>query len=132
MLRRVSFAAPALALTIALGGCMATETLSINPFAKRSILQDAGAETASLSPVTGSSLGKRAVVRLAPDFTVAGVQLSPVYAESLPGWRTERHGDALEAFLDYTNSDVVLSGLAKGNLDMDYVARVCVASGVCG
>ena len=94
MLRRVSFVAPALALTIALGGCMATETLSINPFAKRSILQDAGAETASLSPVTGSSLGKRAVVRLAPDFTVAGVQLSPVYAESLPGWRTERHGDA--------------------------------------
>ena len=87
MLRRVSFVAPALALTIALGGCMATETLSINPFAKRSILQDAGAETASLSPVTGSSLGKRAVVRLAPDFTVAGVQLSPVYAESLPGWR---------------------------------------------
>lgn len=132
MLRRVSFAAPALALTIALGGCMATETLSINPFAKRSILQDAGAETASLAPVSGSgsSLGKRSVVRLAPDFTVAGVQLSPVHAESLPGWRTERHGDALAAFrqscavIAQRNADAPLSPSALGGTVGDW-AEVC-------
>ena len=94
MLRRMSFLAPALALTIGLGGCMATETLSINPFAKRGIIRDAGAETASLNPVRTPSLSTRAVVRLAPDITVAGMQLSRVHAESLPGWKTERHGDA--------------------------------------
>ncbi|RZO32186.1 MAG: murein transglycosylase [Rhodospirillaceae bacterium] len=98
MLRRMSFLAPALALTIGLGGCMATETLSINPFAKRGIIRDAGAETASLNPVRTPSLSTRAVVRLAPDITVAGMQLSRVHAESLPGWKTERHGDALAAF----------------------------------
>ena len=90
--------------------CQATESVSANA---GSTFRDRGLsinsiQTAARTPSAGFSTSRtsanlvsaRTVVRTGSDVEVAGLTLSPVQAQSLPGWMTERHGDALEAFLE--------------------------------
>jgi len=90
--------------------CQATESVSANAgstFRDRG-LSISSIQTAARTPSAGFSTSRtsanlvsaRTVVRTGSDVEVAGLTLSPVQAQSLPGWTTERHGDALEAFLE--------------------------------
>ena len=114
MFRRMLATALVLMGTTVMVSCKATESIQINSNAQRSAtLNDSvsslrsGVQTAARTPSAGlasstrtsSSVSKgRSMVRLGGDFEFAGQTLSPVHSNALPGWRTERHGDALEAF----------------------------------
>lgn len=110
MFRRMLISALLLMGAATLYGCSATRTISANSdstFRERGLTFTGDrVQTAARIPgaglsstrSSGNSLSKRAVVRLGQDFEVEGLTLSPVRAHSLPGWQTERHGDALAAF----------------------------------
>lgn len=110
MFRRMLISALFLSGAATLYGCSATRSISANSettFRERglSFVGDS-VQTAARTPGVGLSstrtsangLAQRAVKRIGPDIEAEGLTLSPVYANSLPGWHTERHGDALEAF----------------------------------
>ena len=90
--------------------CTATETIANNPFSNRGpSIHDSGlslTQTAARTPgltsgstrTSATNLARRAVVRIGGDIEVGGQVLTPVHMNALPGWRTERHGDALAAF----------------------------------
>lgn len=110
MFRRTLTAALLITGTAALMSCTATESITAS---RDSSFHDRGltlssVQTAARNPGAGFSStrtsattsSKRSVIRIGQDFDAGGLTLSPVHADSLPGWRTERHGDALAAFLE--------------------------------
>ena len=110
MFRRTLIAALLLMGAPILLSCQATESVTAN---SGSTFRDRGLEinsiqTAARTPGASFSTSRtsanlvstRSVIRTGSDFEAAGLTLSPVTTESLPGWRTERHGDALEAFVE--------------------------------
>ncbi len=110
MFRRTLIAALLLMGAPILLSCQATESVTAN---SGSTFRDRGLEinsiqTAARTPSASFSTSRtsanlvstRSVIRTGSDFEAAGLTLSPVTTESLPGWRTERHGDALEAFVE--------------------------------
>jgi len=110
MFRRMLISALLLMGAAILYGCSATQTVSVNgdttfrerglPFTSGSVQTAARVPGAGLtsSRTSANGLSKRTVIRIGQDFEAEGLTLSPVLANSLPGWRTERHGDALAAF----------------------------------
>ena len=107
MFRRALIPATLLLATTALAGCSATKAIESNPAVRDGLSLTGGVQSAARTPAVGlapstrtsRSLSKgRSVVRLGEDFEFAGLRLSPVHANGLPGWRTERQGDALAAF----------------------------------
>ena len=109
MFRRTLTAALLLMGTTALLSCTATETITAkngSSFPDRA-LKLTSIQTAARTPGAGLSStrtsattsSKRTVIRLGEEFNAGGLSLTHVHADSLPGWRTERHGDALGAFL---------------------------------
>ena len=110
MFRRTLIAALLLMGAPILLSCQVTESVTAN---SGSTFRDRGLEinsiqTAARTPGASFSTSRtsanlvstRSVIRTGSDFEAAGLTLSPVTTESLPGWRTERHGDALEAFVE--------------------------------
>ena len=109
MFRRTLTAALLLTGTVALMSCTAidsTKAANGSSFPDRS-LKLTSIQTAARTPGAGlsstrtsaSGSSKRTVIHLGQTFDAGGLALTHVHTDSLPGWRTERHGDALAAFL---------------------------------
>ena len=111
MFRRVLTTATILLATAALAGCKATQNIQVNKNARsvhanalsltggvQSAARTPGASLSSSTRTSSTLSSGRSVIRLGDDFDFAGLTLSPVHQNALPGWRTERQGDALAAF----------------------------------